>query len=257
MSNTLDLTNIQTTRTDTMNDIAELQNLERTYFNNLQTSVATKTLSDSEKDDLIDKINEISQIRVNLYKSLGQAYNFYQNNISSTHDTMREQAIAIDIVEQELNDAKYRVKNMEDEKYNKLRLIEINNYYSDSYNSHSSIMKTIIYTFVCILIITILRNRGFLTVNIFNILFVVVVIIAVIYLFTQLLYIYNKDNMVYDEYDWYFNKNNAPDINTNVIAKDPWESRLGSMCIGQACCDAGYVYDSTPSVNKCVPVPSQ
>ena len=99
MSNTLDLTNIQTTRTDTMNDIAELQNLERTYFNNLQTSVATKTLSDSEKDDLIDKINEISQIRVNLYKSLGQAYNFYQNNISSTHDTMREQAIAIYIVD--------------------------------------------------------------------------------------------------------------------------------------------------------------
>ena len=56
MSNTLDITNIQATRTDTMNDIAELQNLERTYFNNLQTGVANKTLSDDEKDDLIKKI---------------------------------------------------------------------------------------------------------------------------------------------------------------------------------------------------------
>ncbi len=257
MPDTLDLTNIQATRTDTMNDIAELQNIERTYFNKLQTGVANKSLSVSEKDDLIDKINEISQIRVNLYKSLGQAYNFYQNNISSTHDTMREQGIAIGIVEEELNDAKYRVKNLEDEKYNKLRLIEINNYYSESYNSHSSVMKTIIYTFICILIITILRNRGFLTVNIFNILFVIVIFIAVIYLVVQLLYMYNKDNMVYDEYDWYFNKDNAPNINTNVIAKDPWESKLGLICVGQSCCDDGFVYDSTPSINKCVPVPSE
>jgi hypothetical protein len=171
---------------------------------------------------------------------------------------MKEQGIAIGIVEEELNDAKNRVKGVEDDKYNKLRLIEINNYYSEAYNSNSSIMKTIIYTFVCILVITILRNKGFLNVTVFNILFIIVVVIAVIYLGVQIIYMYNKDNMVYDEYNWYFNKDNAPDLNTNnVVTDDPWEGDLGLICVGQSCCDDGYVYDSTPSVNKCVPVPSE
>ena len=130
-NNAIDLDSIQKLRGDTMSDITELQNIERDYFSKLQTGLMEQSLSAQEKDDLVTKINEISQIRVNLYRSLGKNYAFYQDNIASTHDTMEEQAAAITVVEKELNDAKRRLSFMEDEKYNKLRLIEINTYYSD------------------------------------------------------------------------------------------------------------------------------
>jgi hypothetical protein len=170
---------------------------------------------------------------------------------------MEEQAAAITVVEKELNDAKRRLSFMEDEKYNKLRLIEINTYYSDLYADHTSIMKLIIYIFVAILIITILRNRGILPVNIFNILFVIIVVIGVILLVYHLVYTITRDNMNYREYDWYFNKNNAPDVNIGDANVDPWASSIGLTCVGQSCCDDGYVYDSDPTVNKCIPMPSE
>ena len=256
-NNAIDLDSIQQIRSDTMSDITELQNIERDYFSKLQTGLMEQTLSSQEKNDLITKINEISQIRVNLYRSLGKNYAFYQDNISSTHDTMEEQAAAISVVEKELNDSKRRLSFMEDEKYNKLRLIEINTYYSDLYADHTSIMKLIIYIFIAVLIITILRNRGILPVNIFNILFVIIVVIGVILLVYHLIYTITRDNMNYREYDWYFNKSNAPDVDLGSTNVDPWESSLGLTCVGQACCDEGYVYDSDPTVNKCGVMPAE
>ena len=253
-NNAIDLDSIQQIRGDTMDDITELQRIESDYFSKLQTGLMNQTLTNEEKDDLVSKINEISQIRINLYRSLGNNYAFYQNNIASTHDTMEEQASAISVVEKELNDSKRRLSFMEDEKYNKLRLIEINTYYSDLYSDHTSLMKLVIYIFIIVLILTILRNRGILPVYIFNILFTITVIIGVILLVYHLIYTINRDNMNYREYDWYFNKSNAPNVDLGSSEEDPWANSMGLTCIGQSCCDDGYVYDSDPTVNKCIPV---
>ena len=132
---------------------------------------------------------------------------------------------------------------MDDVKYNELRLID-----------HTSLMKLVIYIFIIVLILTILRNRGILPVYIFNILFTITVIIGVILLMYHLIYTINRDNMNYREYDWYFNKSNAPNVDLGGSEEDPWANSMGLTCIGQSCCDDGYVYDSDPTVNKCIPV---
>ncbi len=62
-----------------------------------------------------------------------------------------------------------------------------------------------------------------------------------------------RDNMNYQEYAWSFDPNLAPSGGATT-SNDPWLSNnsVGALgtCIGQACCSANQVYDTT--TNKCV-----
>ena len=58
-----------------------------------------------------------------------------------------------------------------------------------------------------------------------------------------------RDNMNYQEYDWYFDPNAAPSGSSS--SDDPWISGVDlGTCIGNACCSEGLVYDS--ALNQCV-----
>lgn len=250
------ISKIQEGQAQSLSDITELQNIEKEYFDQLNQGLTNNSLSSGEKDQLVQKINEISQMRINLYKNLNGVLGMYQSNISSTQDTMTEQSAAIDIVENELNEAKRRLAMIEEEKYNKLRLVEINNYYGERYSDHTSIMKIIIAICLPILIFSVLANRGLIPHSVYILLMFIIVIIGMIVLGRHLYYTYLRDNMNYQEFDWKFNKAGAPSIDTDVVAKDPWESLKRGICVGQDCCDAGYTYNSDPDVNKCVPTTS-
>jgi hypothetical protein len=248
----IDISTIQEGKSQALANISELQNIEKEYFNKLQQG--NTNLTDEDKDLLIKKINEISQMRINLYKNLNEMYNFYNVNIGSTKDTMTEQSAAISIVENELNESKKRMKIIEEQKYNKLRLVEINEYYGLRYKNHTNIMKTIVFICIPVLIISVLFNRGILTPNIYKFLLFIVLIIGMFFLLRQIYYTFGRDNMNYQEYNWHFDSSKVPVVDTNPNTTDPWALSMPSMfmCIGQQCCDVGYTYDSSPSVNKCV-----
>jgi hypothetical protein len=246
------VTDIEEGRMQTLNNISDLQNIEKGYFSKLNDSLMQNSLTPEEKDMLVQKINEISQMRVNLYKNLNGMYSFYHTNVASTRNTIEEQSVAIDIVEKELNEAKLRMKAVEEEKYNKLRLVEINNYYGQQYSEHTSIMKLIIMICVPVLLLTILLNRGILPRNLYTILIIVIVVVGVIYMWRYIISAVSRDNMNYQEYNWNFKPQDAPAIDTNVVPVNPWASKSNGTCSGQACCDDGYTYNSDPMVNKCV-----
>jgi hypothetical protein len=251
------ITDIEEGRSQTLANITDLQNIEKEYFSKLTNDLAQNALTQEEKDNLVQKINQISQMRINLYKNLDGMYSFYHSNVASTRNTIDEQSIAIDIVEKELNESKLKMKEIEQEKYNKLRLVEINNYYSEQYNDHSGIMKTIIIICIPVLILTILSNRGFLPRNLYLVLLIIIVVIGVIYLGKNIIYSMSHDNMNYQEYTWNFKPENAPQVDTSGTGGvDPWDNSTNDTCQGQACCDTGYIYDSSPSINKCIPTDS-
>ena len=68
-------------------------------------------------------------MRVNLYQTLSGVNGFFQTALSSSIGTLQEQTTAIAIVENELNQSKKRLEVLEIEKNNKVRLVEINDYY--------------------------------------------------------------------------------------------------------------------------------
>ena len=254
---TTNVTEIEEGRVQTLNNISELQNIEKGYFSKLNDSLVQNSLTPEEKDILVQKINEISQMRINLYKNLNGMYSFYHSNVASTRNTIEEQSVAIDIVEKELNEAKLRMKAIEEEKYNKLRLVEINSYYGEQYSAHATIMKVVIMICLPVLILTILLNRGILPRNLYTILVIIIVVVGVIYLWKYVISAVSRDNMNYQEYTWNFKPQNAPAVDTSGAgATDPWATKLNGTCQGQACCDDGYTYNSDVSVNRCVPTAS-
>jgi len=245
--------NLQDRNAQIISDIQNLQNIEKELFNNLEQSLNQNTLSQSQKEELIQKINEISQMRSNMYQTVGGINSFYQSNLNTSSDTLAQQTDAINIVEKELNAAKERLKLIEEYKVNKLRLVEINTYYGERYAAHTRLMKIIIAMFVPILILAFLANKGFIPGWLFSGLAVIIGVIGLITLFYVVRSMMMRDNMMYQEYNWAFNPNNATQTNTTSAssATDPWAKSSSNMCIRQACCDSGYTYD--PVANKCVP----
>jgi hypothetical protein len=142
-----------------LTDIQSLQQFEQELFNSLETNTQ---LTSQQQQQLVEKINQISNMRINLYQTLSGINQFYENSLSSSVSTLKEQTLAIGIVESELNRAKKRLELLESEKNNKIRLVEINEYYGDKYAEHSQLMKIIIFTLVPIIIISVLYNKGML-----------------------------------------------------------------------------------------------
>uniref|UniRef100_A0A6C0JI95 Uncharacterized protein n=1 Tax=viral metagenome TaxID=1070528 RepID=A0A6C0JI95_9ZZZZ len=233
-----------------LNDIKSLQTIESDLFSSLETN---PSLTTQQQQQIITKINSISQMRINLYQTLGEISGIYQNALVNSQGSLKEQSISIGIVEKQLNETKKKLEALELEKNNKIRLIEINDYYGEKYNEHSSLMKYIIFMLIPIIIITFLFNKGLLPKFIFYILLVVIAIIGSIFIVYRLLSIWSRDNMNYQEYAWSFNVKNAPSvINNNGSNSDPWSSGNSAYgtCIGDNCCSTGMTYDT--DLNQCV-----
>ena len=105
-----------------LNDIQNLQHLEQQLFNTLETNTS---LSSTEKQKLIAKINDLSNFRIDLYRTLGGINGFFNDALGSSLGTLKEQTVAIEIVESELNKAKKRLEILEEERNNKIKINNI------------------------------------------------------------------------------------------------------------------------------------
>ena len=246
-SNTNNLPDMEENNTQILNDIQSLQTLEQELFNNLENE---PDISSDRQQQMISKINNISNMRVNLYQTLGGVNDFFKTSLYNSTNTLVEQTKAIEIVEQELNKSKKRLELLEQEKNNKIRLVEINNYYGQKYAEHSDLMKNIIYILIPVLILSLLKNKGILPDSIYYILVIIITVIGSYYLWEKFMSILSRDSMNYQEYTWYFDTKSAPVANSSD-GSDPWASTDGSSgtCVGEACCPTGLTYN--PTANQC------
>ena len=229
-----------------LSDIQSLQIMEQKLFNNLETNTS---LTYQQQQQIVEKMNQLSTMRINLYQTLSGVNNFFEGALTSSIGTLKEQAVAIGIVEIELNKAKKRLELLESEKNNKIRLIEINDYYGDKYAEHSQLMKIIIFTLIPVIIFAFLNNKGLLPNSIYYILVVIISIIGAYFIWKRFASIIMRDNMNYQEYNWYFDPNSAP-TSTSGNNNDPWLSQsMPGTCVGRFCCSNGQKWDS--SLNQC------
>jgi hypothetical protein len=242
----MSLPNITQNNNDILSDISSLQQLEQDLFSTLETNT---NLTQDQINQTINQINSLSSMRIELYQSLGSINYFYQDSLESSLGTLKEQANAIGIIESELNQSKKRLDILETDKNNKIRLIEINDYYGEKYAEHSQLMQLIIFTLIPIIIITILKKKEILPEKIYYILLVIICIFGGYFFWIKYMSIITRDNMDYQEYDWYFDPNTGPPPSTTNIT-DPWGNLPQPVCVGADCCSSTEVYDA--SLNQCV-----
>lgn len=248
-SNAINYNNLQERNTQVLNDISQLQTSEQALYDSLDDP----NLDISEKQTIIRRINEISQMRLNMFANVNNMYSFYQQNISASRDISGEQLAAIEIIEKELNETKRRMNLLKDQQTNKLRMVEINTYYGKRYNAHTKIMKIIVVGCIPIILLSVLASKGYILPNIYAFLIGLIIVTIGFLLVYQLIDISNRDNMNWDEYSWKFNKTTAPApsmVDPHIQVNVPW-SMPAILCVGSSCCSAGSTYDSVS--NTCMP----
>jgi hypothetical protein len=223
------------------NDIQSLQGVEQGLFSSLEDT----SLTAEKKSEIIDKINSLSQMRLNLYSTLNDINGYYTTLNNDSSNSMTDQSSAIKVIEEQLNKSKRSLMDFEKDKNNKIRLIEINSYYSQRYAEHSDLMKITIYTLAPIILLTFLYNKGLLPYNIFFVLLVFIGLYGGFLIFNKLASIWSRDSINYQEYLWSFNKTSAPvPVIKNGDNSDPWGSINVGTCIGANCCSSDTVWNT-------------
>lgn len=247
-------------QTATLKNIQQLQDLEKELYKKLESDAAKGATADQQQIT-IAKINELSQIRLTMFEELDAMYKGIQGRVAQSRAGLDDQLVVTGIVEKELNDAKHRLNDMSTDKHNKMRIIEINTYYSEMYRAQSSLMKAIVVISLVFLVLIIVAKKDWVPQSIMNGIIGVWAIICAIYLFRRIVDISTRNNMNFDEYDW----NWDPTANKQTVLQydegiegdilgevsslqddaSSFAASVGVGCVGASCCSTGTKYDNT------------
>jgi hypothetical protein len=250
----------------TLNNIKDLQNLEKDLYTKLEIS-ATSQGNAAEQTDLINRINKISQIRMSLLQTLNTMSNTLQTQVGNSRVNLVDQLTLIGVIEGQLNQIKAQMNQSENIKNNKLRMVEINTYYGKRYRAYTELMKIVIFSSILFLILALLKKKELIPENIANGLLTIFLLISLFFFLRKVNDIYWRDNMDFDQFNWF----NVPDSHEKTVFEydkeaieginlaDDLESDLYDVskeasslvgCVGADCCSSKMKYDKKKE--KCV-----
>ena len=212
-------------------------------------------MDNSEKESIVNKINLLSDKRESLnseIKSLGQ-----QAKVDLTIDfqTFQQQMRIVEAAEEQLNESKMKLKLLNDEKLNKLRLVQINTYYNKRYDALGDMVKYIILFLVIAIIFAIVIQKGFIPGNIGSLILTIYVALGLVYFYLYYLDIQSRSKRNFDEYEWIFdpNRETKEDEDKDSGEGDAYlgvNKKNTDECVGEDCCTDGMKYDET--IQQCV-----
>jgi len=250
---------------DLLNEISQLQKTEEQLYKVLTRNAENvaigkeSTMTDSEINTITTQLNTLTSTRVNLYNALAQNYKHEAVLEKSVQKTIDQQSETLKLLERELNKSKQNLAKLEDEKYNQLKMIEINSYFSKQYDAHIKLMRLITIVGMCMLATLLLNYFEPVKVAsgpLFNIVLVVGVFLIIKVIFDM----YFRENDNYDEYSWFA----APTTDAGVTTANAETSTSfvdvsgvdAPFCYGSSCCSTGTVWDDTTSSCILNPTPS-
>jgi hypothetical protein len=252
----------------TLYNIQQLQEMEKELYKQLEANAANNATAE-QQGMIIKKINELSQLRISLFKTLSNVYKSLQSSVANSRVNLVDQLTAVGIVEGELNNAKTQLNELETIKNNKMRMVEINTYYGKRYKAHTQIIKKLILISVPLLILAILKKKGLIP-SIIPEMFIygisgLIILLGGYSILTNIIDVNSRDNMDFDEYSWSFNPDavkpsvyeyDKAQLLGSTIQQDVMSEAqtlalgLGVGCVGANCCSDGMTYDEDNK--KCI-----
>lgn len=195
----------------TITAIMNLQTQEKDLMDKIEKDAEGNSLSIEQKQNKINAINELAEARVSLYTQLNQNAVYLNDRYGDTRNSAMNQKAIVDIVEAELNNVKKQMNIYKTDLTNKLRLIEINDYYDKKYTSQTDVLKTISGICLIVIVLLIINQKTNMPEKITNILIGIIISIGVIVTILKLWNIFIRDNQVFDEFDWFLKPNAKKD----------------------------------------------
>jgi hypothetical protein len=230
-------------------DIDELQKIEKELISTLENN---PNITTGKKKELYEKINSVTDMRIRLYNTLNDASGMYKDILSGSEEKLKLQTDAIEIMERELDNTKKRIDTLSSDKNNKMRLVEVNEYYGSMYSEQGDLMKIIIMTLVPVIIVIFVKQRLYMPDIVYYILIIGIFITGGIFFAWKFGDYMTRDSMNYQEFDWGFNKGKAPQPSP-MKAIDPWKLSVNNVgtCFDSNCCAEGTEYHD--KIHRCVP----
>jgi len=211
----------------------------------------SSTKDPKEQARLSNNLVLIQDTRTNLMNALTSINGYYSQNLMGSSHTLEQQTNAVAIMDKEMEQAKKRLAYINQQKENKLRLVEINQYYSASYSEWTHLVKILIITIISFaIVINIATYFPGLPSEVYSILMFIISVVSLYYIFITIVSIYSRDNMVYDEYNWNFNINSAPKMGTDTSFTNSFKLPSMMSCVGENCCQDGTLWNK--DIGKCV-----
>ena len=204
----------------------------------------------SDKNDIINKINDLSSKRDKLYADMKQMSIDINKQNQGASNNYKNQLAVVNIAEKQLNKEKERLKILNAEKYNKLRMVEINTYYSKKYEALGSITIIVISFFLIAFVINYLTSIGIIPASLADTVNPILIGIGLFILLMAYFDILKRSKFNFDEYS-FMKPDDSSSSGDSEIGIWP-EPDLGS-CVGETCCSEGTTYDEqsdTCVVNK-------
>lgn len=226
-SSTIDTSMSEQGNEQLLNNLSQIQKMEQQLYDEMNDNTKTS----EQKAPIIAKINELSQIRIDLYKLMQNLYSNYKNNYKSAIITHGEQIKAINILEDQLNKNKEQINKMNEDKLQDLRMTQINDYYAEKYQSQTTILKVIVVWLIPVLILTYIYSQDYINGEIYYVGIALLLVFLIVKIGKQLIDFNNRDNMVWDQYSWPVNKSNLPQLLPDSVttapkelsSNDPWK----------------------------------
>jgi hypothetical protein len=194
-----------------------------------------------------------------MFATISQNAGIIQTGVSQSRVDLVAQMTLLNTVEDQLNQAKKKIEELNSTNDTKMRMVGINTYYGQRYEAQSNLMKKIITICIPVLVIFILKKKSLIPETIANYIIGIIVAIGAFILMLNMWDIYTRNNMVFDEYEW---KYDNPDAHSPSI----WEynkqhmfnfnnlfqnlmANLG-ICVTDKCCAPGTMYSEKAS--QCV-----
>ena len=245
--------------------------------------ISKGSMTKKSQGELIQKINQVSNARVAMFKSLNQMYdNSVRSSVNSRNDLVH-QITALKMVEDELKNAKGHIDMLKTERDNKLRMAELNMFESDKYDAYVKFMKLILFVALpSIAIFFLLRikffkspesNSGFRLI-LKDLLIIVMCAILVYGTYRIIISAYDlsiRNNMNFNSYDFDFQNGGGPSLIQYDEAADKQiaaelkadfsgvkrglttvgKTLEDAGCVGEECCGPNTTYNK--KTDKCIP----
>jgi hypothetical protein len=246
---------------DILKNIQNLQKTEQDLITKLDiyTSAKGYTAGDPVVIDLVKNINTIANARISLFKTASANANMLQTGVSQSRTDLVAQTTLLQVVEDQLNQAKRKIDLLNSRNDTKMRMVQINTYYGQRYEAQSQLMKKIIFVCIPLLIVFILKKKSIIPEMIANYIVGIMIAIGAFLILQNIWDIYTRSNMDFNEYNWDYE---SPEASTPTIWQYNKENffkfddlfknlmvNLG-LCVGETCCAPGMTYDKEKS--QCV-----
>ena len=233
----------------TLQTISQIDIQIREMYDDLEALNVKQNPDTNKQNQLLNKIQEMQQLKSSLYTNVSNNYATTQSNVATSRNSLVNEMTVNGLVEHELKNVEGNLNDLRKDRFGKIRMAEINNYYSDKYDTQTKVMKTIVYFCIPILILGLLMKKAIIPSNIALILIAIILGIAIVIVLLQLFDIASRDNMNFSEYNFPFDPNSVDSSNLGDPNDQPVRVDLSLSCAGEACCPTGNLngtkWDST------------